>query len=309
MAIIDKFCPNCMNLLKKKDEKCSKCGMLVSDMKKQKQQPNKNVEETEKQKVEFQELKEEVKVQETGDGGAVVDTSALFKAQELENNEEKKDEVKPKRHKHKQKSVNEEPQYSVDKDGSYDINTDDVTFSKPATPSIKKARGDVKKEKIEWWEIYKWAEKILAKRKINKEVKKAATKIPEGISKTKMILWCIFFGWLGIHNFYAKNNKKGFVVLGGITISLTVISVPVLYEIMGIFVGGGLGFMVLALWITDLFGLCFNKYRYRISKEEFISNLNVETRAKLGNKYVDLDKVVFKAKEEKRLAKKNKKKK
>ena len=77
---------------------------------------------------------------------------------------------------------------------------------------------------------------------------------------------------------------------------------------MGIFVGGGLGFTIFALWFTDLFGLIFNKYSYEISKEEFISNLNVETRMKLRKKYVNLDKKVFKEKEIQRLEKKKIKK-
>ena len=37
MGILDKFCPNCMNIIRKKDEKCSNCGMLVSEMKRLKE--------------------------------------------------------------------------------------------------------------------------------------------------------------------------------------------------------------------------------------------------------------------------------
>ena len=91
-------------------------------------------------------------------------------------------------------------------------------------------------------------------------------------------------------------------------IVLLIMNIPVLFQIMGIFVGGGLGFAIIALWFTDLFGIIFNKYRYKISKEEFISNLNVETRAKLGKKWIALDKTVFKQKEENRLNKKARRK-
>ena len=61
-------------------------------------------------------------------------------------------------------------------------------------------------------------------------------------------------------------------------------------------------------FFSDLIDLIFNRYKYRISKEEFISNLNVATRAKLGKKYIALDRTVFKAKEQKRIDKMNKKK-
>lgn len=218
---------------------------------------------------------------------------------------------KPKRHKHKKKvNKNDTPKYTVDKDGSYNIDTSDVTYlegvEKP-TSSIKKARGDFKQEKVEWWDIYKWADRMLAKRKIMKEVNKAARKTPEGIKRTSMILWCIFFGWLGIHNFYARNYKKGWTVVAFDVIMTPIMFIPVLYEFCGISIGGGLAFVVGAMWLLDLFGLITNRYKYRISKEEFISNLNVNTRAKLGKKYIDLDRVAFKAKEKARLEKYNKK--
>ena len=86
----------------------------------------------------------------------------------------------------------------------------DVTYlerAKIPTSSVKKARGDAPvQEKLEWWEIYKWADRMLARRKINKEVKKAATKTPARIKRGGMITLCLFFGWLGIHNFYGGNT-------------------------------------------------------------------------------------------------------
>jgi len=220
---------------------------------------------------------------------------------------------KPKRHKHKKKIKKSDlPEFTIDEDGSYNIDTKDVTYlegiEKP-TPSVKKARGDVpKQEKLKWWEIYKWADRMLAKRKISKEVKKASRKIPTGISKGVMITLCLLFGWMGAHNFYAKNHKKGWFVTISDVIVLLVLNIPVLYNIMGIFVGGGLGFVVMAMWFLDILGVITNRYQYRISKEEFISNLNVETRLKLGPKYAALDKSVFKEKEKARLEKLNKKK-
>ena len=106
---------------------------------------------------------------------------------------------------------------------------------------------------------------------------------------------------MGAHNFYAGNYKRGWTVLAFDVVVAVVLNVPVLYEIMGVFVGGGLGFVILCMWLKDIFNIVIDKYRYRISKEEFISNLNIETRAKLGKKYITFDRKAFKEKEEKRL--------
>jgi len=333
MAIIDKFCPKCMGRINKKDEKCPQCGANLIKLKKEKL--NKEKEKIKKQEQqlekEFIEQTEEKKpvVIETDDGGAIVDTSSMFSKPEKdqtisnkENDNIEEDisleevtgvvefEKQPKRHKHKSKRKNKEaPEYTVNEDGSYNIDTSDVTyFDNETTSSIRKARGDIKQEKIEWWEIYKWADRMLARRKINKEVKKASRKTPVGIKRGVMITLCALFGWMGAHNFYGGNKKKGWTIVAFDVIVLLVLNIPVLFEIMGIFVGGGLGFTIFALWFTDLFGLIFNKYSYEISKEEFISNLNVETRMKLRKKYVNLDKKVFKEKEIQRLEKKKIKK-
>ena len=338
-----KFCTRCMNIIRKNDEKCSKCGYPVKKMQEELEskegvdsqiytaslkgkvlEENQPVAEIQENEVKNEsEAQTETSKSEEGKTGT---------AQEYEEIDEltqdnmdmrrvgtvtfESDPNKPKRHKHKSKVKKEDkPKYTVDKDGSYNIDTSDVTYlegvEKP-TSSVKQARGDISQEKVEWWDIYKWADRMLAKRKIMKEVNKAARKTPEGISRGAMIAWCVFFGWLGIHNFCGKNYKKGWTVVIFDAIILPVILVPALYAFCGISVGGGLAFIVLAMWLLDLFGIITNRYRYRISKEEFISNLNVNTRAKLVKKYIDLDKATFKAKEKARLEKlynkKNKKK-
>ena len=361
------FCPRCMNIIHRKDEKCSSCGLEVSKMQemKESQEAQKNAtkisgeenegkenpvkddasveeEEVKQQGIlvdtssilngrnstkadssdsikEFEEAMEDDKKQDLADGSeqnraeSYIDSSEIGVVNFEENPDNASLQNKPKRHKHKSKIKKEDqPKYTVDSDGSYNIDTSDVTYLEgieAPTYSVRKARGDApKEEKLKWWEIYKWADRMLAKRKIMKEVRKASHKRPEGIKKSSMLLWCLFFGWLGIHNFYAKNNKKGWtIVIFDIIIGL-VINIQPLYEFMGVFVGGGLGFVVLAMWLYDLCCLIIDKYRYRISKEEFISNLNVETRSKLGKKYVAFDRSVFKEKEKARLEKLNKKK-
>lgn len=331
MAKRIRFCTRCMNIIKKNDAKCSKCGYSVKKMQEELEKKEgvasqiytasmKN--ETKEQEPVVEAVKEETALTET-QGQTLEEEGKTGTAQEYEEIDEltqdnmdmrkvgtvtfETEPNKPKRHKHKSKAKKEDkPKYTVDADGSYNIDTSDVTYlegiEKP-TSSVKQARGDVKQEKIEWWDIYKWADRMLAKRKIMKEVNKASHKIPEGIKRASMIAWCFFFGWLGIHNFYARNYKKGWTVVIFDVIIAPVIFIPVLYKYIGISIGGGLGFIVLAMWIMDLFALCFNKYKYRISKEEFISNLNVNTRAKIGKKYIALDKATFKAQEKARLEK------
>lgn len=351
MAIKIIMCPRCGNLLKKKDTKCSQCGLSrekIENMENPKKQDGPAKSEVTKEKVEPSVEVTTEAVSSSNDGGVTVNTKAILdnensgvleennsKSSEEEstnNSEENEDNNqkdkatsyehgidsttigkavydKPKRHKHKSKAK-DQPQYTVDENGEYNIDTSDVTYLEGVetpTYSVKKARGEVTQEKIKWWEIYKWADRMLARRKINKEVNKAATATPVGISRVAMIIYCLLFGWLGIHNFYAHNFKRGWFVLVSFVIVIIVTSIDVLIEIMGVFVGGGLGFVVFAMWMIDLFSLFFGKYKYRISKEQFISNLNVETRAKLGKKYIALDKTVFKAKEEKRLSKLNRK--
>lgn len=312
MAKRIRFCPKCMNIIHKNDTVCSSCGLAVSEMQELKnEQAKKNFqiaeEKLNKSENEAVELEEEQTV--------VSDAQNEENPQTDENSSEK-----PKRHKHKrkQKQIRKEdlPEYTVDENGEYNINTKDVTFLEDIdykSYSAKQARGEKPaREKIEWWEIYKWADLMLARRKINKEVKKASYKIPYGISRTGMLLWCIFFGWFGAHDFYAQNKKRGWTCIAFNIVVAIVINVPVLYKIMGVFVGGGLGFALVVMWLGDLFCIITNHYQYRISKEEFISNMNVSTRGKLPKRYWKLDRPTFLAKEQERINKitdkKNKKK-
>lgn len=275
MAI--KFCPKCMNIIKKKDEKCSKCGMLVCDMESYAENEKVQLEETITNK------------QENSDNVATADEIAT--------------QNKPKRHKHKKKTK-DVPHYTVDEDGSFNIDTRDVTFLDNSSYSSKKERGEFKPEKIEWWEIYKWADRVLARRKIMKEVNKAAKEKPSFVKKSAMILWCLFFGWMGAHNYYAKNYIRGIVTSVAITMSLIFISVPALASV-AVFFGGGAGFVAVYIWFGDLISILLNSYKYRISKEAFIAKLNVETRYKISKKYLTLDKI--KAEQEKIKEKQRKK--
>ena len=299
-----KFCPKCMNIIRKKDTVCSECGMPVSEMEFEqgvsiipkisntKQDDTfENNDSSEQQKLSKKEKRKLDRQKEIDFEKAFIQEDA----DEEENTsdvveEEVQEEHKPKRHKHKPKKNNKNiPEFSVDGEGKFDIDTKDVTFfEKEEEYSVRKARGDVKQEKLKWWEIYKWADRLLARRKIMKEVNKAARVKPDFVSKIKMMILCLLFGIFGVHNFYAGNKKRGWAVVIMWVIILPVISIKVLYDFMGVFVGGGLGFVVMFMWVYDFICICFNRYKYDITKMQFIRKLNAETRAKLGKKYIDI---------------------
>jgi len=307
-----------MNIIGRKDTKCSQCGMKVEKMYKEREEKElkkltDDIARTEKENSEYIESLEKVdevakaEVSESVENVSSSESSISDSAKKEERSEEQR-----KRHKHKVKKSKEAPQFTIDKDGSYNIDTSDVTFLEGVenpTQSIKKARGDMpKEEKIKWWEIYKWADRMLARRKIMKEVNKASTKIPQGVSKGGMIALSLLFGWIGAHNFYARNFIKAWLIVAFDVIITIILSVDVLEQYVGISIAGGLGFAVAFMWLVDIVAILFDKYRYKISKEEFISNLNVSTRAKIGKKYIDLDKKVFKDKEQARVDKINSRK-
>ncbi len=191
------------------------------------------------------------------------------------------------REKNKKKELT--PEYSVDSNGEFNVDVKDVTyFPNTYTYSAKKARGEYERPKIKWWEIYKWADLMLARRKIKKQVKKASYYRPEQIKKGPLLSLCIFFGWFGAHNFYARNYRKGWFALISFVVGcfVALASLPFL-EYIRISIGGGLLFIVLCMWVFDIINIISNKYSFRLSKWKFIDCLNVDTRTTLGEKYID----------------------
>lgn len=195
-----------------------------------------------------------------------------------------------KRRKHKRKQQ-EVPDVKKDENGELEIDTTDVTYFEGAKQpyGAKSARGERDDEKIQWWEIYKWADLYLARRKINKEVNKAARIEPTYIKHGVLLCLAILFGWMGAHNFYAKNRGKGWFVLSSLIIALTVVSVPAFKGVIDVSIGGGLGFVILIMWLSDIISIVMRRYKFRESKLKFIAKLNLETRKKLGKKYININ--------------------
>lgn len=195
-----------------------------------------------------------------------------------------------KRRKHKRKQQ-EVPDVKKDENGELEIDTTDVTYFEGAKQpyGAKSARGERDDEKIQWWEIYKWADLYLARRKINKEVNKAARIEPAYIKHGVLLCLAILFGWMGAHNFYAKNRGKGWFVLSSLIIALIVVSVPAFKGVIDVSIGGGLGFVILIMWLSDIISIVLRRYKFRESKLKFIAKLNLETRKKLGKKYININ--------------------
>lgn len=300
-------CPRCASEINKQDKVCPRCGLpvekmgqgedsLAEDLENQSKSTKLNrAQKKEKKRLARLAKKEAKKQKKLAESVSNTDFKNLAK-----NSEHSADqEIKLKRRKNK----NDEFQFEVDENGELNIDTKDVEIigeeaskiyeekHEQQTYSVKKARGDYRPPKIKWWEIYKLADRSFARRKIKKEVSKAARVKPDFISKTKLLILAILFGWCGAHNFYAKNKKKGFVTLSFLLLSIVGLmlnDVP-FFKAIELWIIGFTGFVVLVIWISDVVNIIFDRFEYRIQKDKFISELNIETRAKLGEKYIDLE--------------------
>lgn len=301
-------CPRCASELNQNDKVCPRCGLpvekigegedaLADELNKQAESAKLNrAQKKEKRRLAKLAKKEANKKRKQAQAVSNTDFSKFAKNSE---NKEKFSDVRPKSKKNK----NEDFQFEIDENGEFNIDTKDVEIigeeaskiyeekREQQTYSVKKARGDYKEPKIKWWEIYKLADRSFARKKIKREVSKASKVKPDFISKAKLLLLSIFFGWCGVHNFYAKNKKKGFVQLTFLLISilgLALNDVP-FFKAIELWIVGFTGFVVLLIWVSDVVNIIFDRFDYRIQRDKFIAGLNIETRAKLGEKYIDLE--------------------
>lgn len=299
-------CPRCASEISLKDKVCPRCGLPVSKMGEaedvlaeelEKQAENKKLNKAqrlEKKRLAKQTKKEAKRKRKLEEQSSNTDFSKFASNSSAENTE-----IDLRKRK---KNKDEEFKFEIDENGELNIDTSDVEIigeevskaydeKRKQTYSIKKARGDYREPKIKWWEIYKLADRSFARRKIKKEVNKAGRVKPDFISKAKLLILAILFGWCGVHNFYAKNKKKGFVSLSFLGISILGMAlndVP-FFKMFELWIIGFSGFVVLWIWVLDIVNIMFNKFQYRIQRDKFIESLNIETRAKLGEKYIDLE--------------------
>ncbi len=318
-----KKCPRCSSELGVNDKVCPKCRLEVSKMEdyaktldyepepiepvqenqEKQEEPKKTKAQKRLEKIEAKKAKKQAKLErKKRESKSDTDFSKFASNSEESSDETLGEQTFSKRMKNRKKK-DTTPQFELDENGEFNIDTKDVEIVGEETGkiieeqynksySVKKARGDYRPPKIKWWELYKIADRSFARRKIKKEVNKAAIQKPSFISKTKLLLLAIFFGWMGAHNFYAKNYKKGWVS----TICVLIASgVMVLkdysrfFQLISFSAIGFSGFVFLLIWISDLISIIIGRFKYRIQKEAFIFGMNIETRAKLGEKYIDLE--------------------
>lgn len=277
-----KQCPRCASEINDFDSVCPRCGLPIEGNSPKQIRKNKRLAKKEEKKLQKQKNKEEKQQK-------FVSQTDFEKFTSTENMTKKQ--------------AQDALVFDVDENGEFDIDTSDVELvdketqellkqREQQTYSIKKARGDYKEPKIKWWEIYKLANRSFARRKIRKEVNKAAKIKPDFVSKSKLLLLCIFLGWFGTHDFYAKNKKKGWFSLICLVLWMGIVALApssTFFASIELSIGGCAGFIVLMMWISDIVNIIFNNYKYKVQKVAFISKLNVETRAKLGEKYIDME--------------------
>lgn len=289
-------CPRCASELTKKDKVCPRCGLPTDRMEfaEELEQEAKSTKLNRAQKKEKRRLakleRKEAKRQKKLEKEISSTDFSQFASKE------------PKRKNVRGRKNDKFMDFTIDENGEFNIDTSDVEIIGDQTMkileekreqnySVKKARGDYRPERIKWWEIYRLADRSFARRKIKKQVTKASRVKPDKVSKWKLFFLCLFFGWLGVHNFYVKNKKKGWTTITFFSISCLsyIFSGVPFIKAIELWLIGFTGFVVIFMWISDLVNILFGQFSYRIQRDKFIASLNVQTRAKLGEKYIDLD--------------------
>ncbi len=127
-----------------------------------------------------------------------------------------------------------------------------------------------------------------ASNKEAKEIKKTiykddilyTTSIPADVSKKKLLLFAIFLGLFGVHDFYVGKFWQGFyqcvvtgmVLILGITLSImnTFVqnAVQITFEFMTVFMG-----VALIVWVVDIIKICLERFKIPVYKKSFSENL------------------------------------
>ena len=121
----------------------------------------------------------------------------------------------------------------------------------------------------------------------NKQAKKAlkspfkddvlyTSQLPRDVSKKKLLLFSIFLGLLGVHNFYVGKLWRGLFnvlvtsitfVLGALLISLNIITnhpIYIAFQFALAFQGANV-----IIWVMDIIDISLNRYKVPVYKESF----------------------------------------
>lgn len=293
-----KICRNCFNYVDKNEEICPICNKPTNG--KPLKEKKEKVERLTKKKKDV--AIEGVEVVDTNSMQASESTNITDNSLESESiKKEKKVDTRPKWiPKHKRANYAEEKErlkgtHVRVKGKHIDVSTISVLQGKVGDNKYKpKTAGgeiDYRQEKLQWWEIYKFADRWLVRRAINKHVKKASYERPKRVSYWLLLVLSIFTGFVGGHSFYARNYKRGIVSASLFGLSMSMV---VLMEYFPWFSNFQYslcalpGLICIMMWIWDIMLILIKKYRFRISKLNFIYSLDVETRSRIHNKYINV---------------------
>lgn len=87
--------------------------------------------------------------------------------------------------------------------------------------------------------------------------------VPKDVSKTKLLLLCIFLGFVGAHCFYVGRMKRGFIIPLLFIFSITFIFLPetwVLHAYLSNSVAGVIGCAGCFCWWWDIIRIVFNRF-------------------------------------------------
>ena len=311
-----RLCPRCGELLKRSDAVCPSCGTSIEVQKKGDDfAKEENLREKRNERIEAQVVlsenmskakreqleKEAAKKRTQGsikEEKDIADSMSNSKRKKLERDRKKTNKAKAQHKKPVLESV------SVDANGKTDINVSDVSFFTEEEKRKNAGKKYKMPEKLKWYDIFRWADRWLARRKVKRVVNKAATEIPERVNKWTMLSLCIFFGYMGAHSLYSRNWTRALVVMGSFVVTVVLCSIPQVQaygmrsdSVMHIIIAP-LALIFLITWIFDLVRIIFNRFRYRESRNKFIETLNFDTRAILGKRYIKKEIAEMKAQEQ-----------
>lgn len=100
------------------------------------------------------------------------------------------------------------------------------------------------------------------------------TKLPVDVKKKSLLLYCIFLGIFGAHNYYVGKFIKAiymtttfvfmtlFMILKNSGVGIDFVNY--FYTFVALLQG-----VTIIMWIWDLISICFNKFKVPVYKEEF----------------------------------------
>ncbi len=128
-----------------------------------------------------------------------------------------------------------------------------------------------------------------AKRKGKKDDVLYSTKLPNDVSKKKLMLYGGLLGMFGAHNFYVGKIATGVYQATAVTLMiLSLIFTEIFSYVYWVqqfqSVALTLGGIAILMWIVDFIAICLNKYKVPVYKDEYSVKKEVKTEIKSDKK-------------------------